>query len=96
MTWREKLREIQKIGKEIEDIQEFMEILQEELTINEMNKSRFAMVRQRVVTSLIGFYPNERSVQIRIPDKMIAEIHAKCITWVEELERRAEELTVGS
>ena len=95
MNRQEKIAEAQNLEREIQDIKEFMKVLEYENTISQQNRFSSAMIKLTVKKSFLGLWSNGESVEIRIPDKMTIEIAAKCQTWIKELERRADELVVG-
>ena len=95
MTRQEKIKQAESLEREIQEIKEFMKVLEYENTISQQNRFSFAMIKRTVKTSFLGLWNNGKNVEIRIPDKMTIEIAAKCQLWIKELERRADELVVG-
>jgi len=89
---KEKIKEIQQIDAEIKDLISFMKLLEWQLTVNENVRHTSALIKQVTKTKIFGVFSKTDSIEIDIPDKMVAEIAAKCQKWVIELEERANEI----
>lgn len=87
MTSEQKAKEVLKLRKEIEDIKRFALALEVDACRPEVKPK--SLMRRKV--SFLGIF-TINSVDIPIPDKLNCEIGAKCIIWVEELQRRIKDI----
>lgn len=95
MTRTEKITEAMLLEKEIENIKDFLRLLEaQEITPKKLSFVD-SFIKRSTTFYLFGIYAKSRSVQVRIPDKLVIEIAAKCQMWITELEKKADCLVVG-
>lgn len=95
-TRKEILEESQELETEISYLKEFMEMLEYELTKHSAVRFSKPFVQREVKFNFFGIWNSSRKINMRIPDKMIIEINVLCITWLTELEQRADNLLKGN
>lgn len=94
MNRQQKINQAQILENQIKDLRTFNDILKYNVTMSNWNKPR-PFIRKKTTLSFLGMWQNNNSVEIEIPEFMVIEIAAKCKLWIEELEKRADEL-IGS
>ena len=94
MTRKETIDEAQEIENEISHLKDFMKMLECELTMHDVTRPSKTFVQKETKFNFLGIWKGGicKDINIRIPDKMIIEINVLCITWLEELEKRADDL----
>lgn len=92
MNRREKIEEAQQLEVQINDLKRFFDMLMVEDTVHPDYKLSSVFVKKTVSFSFLGLYKGKKDVEIKIPTHMTIEIAAKIKTWIQELERRANEL----
>lgn len=94
MNRQEKIKQAQILENQINDLKTFSDILKYQVTMSDWNKPR-SFIKRKTILSFLGMWKNNHSVEIEIPEFMVLEIAAKCKIWIDELEKRADEL-IGS
>lgn len=92
MTRDEKVKQVLSLENEISELKCFMRILENEHVISKRNRYSNPFIKKTTTISFLGFMFKEKRTDKPIPDKMVIEIAAKCQKWIEELDRRANEL----
>ena len=84
--------EVLELEKQIEDVEELLKALE----IQVVETTPFEGCRLRIVKRtqyrFVGKWKGGRDLEIEIPDKLNAEIAAKCQVWLEELKKRQQNL----
>ncbi len=91
MTRKEIINEVQAIEDEIKDLRLFLGALEYEHTKSSRRRTE-CLLSRTVKLSFMGMTVCRRAYIVSIPNYMIADIAAKCIMWIEELEAKANEL----
>ena len=85
------IQEVQELECQIKDLKTFMLILEKQDTTH---KSKWNGVKSLFKTKTKyyfgGLWVFEKELEIEIPEYMRIEISAKCKSWIEELEQRAD------
>lgn len=92
MTRDQKLKEVQKIERDIKDLKDFLQVLEYENTVHKNNRWTKAMFKRTTEFSFLGVFNGSRNVEIKIPEYLTIEIAAKTIRWIEQLEKRADSI----
>jgi len=91
MTSEEKAKEVLKLQEEINEIKRFCDKLEAETC--RTGKGVYAFIDRKTTSYFLGKWKTKIvSETIPIPDKINLEINASCLKWIEELERRIEQL----
>lgn len=96
MNRQEKVNEVNVLEKEIQEIKDFMRVLEYENTMSDQNRHTVPFIKKSVEYYFLGIFLKKGSVEIRIPNYLVIEIAAKCSIWIDELEQRADRIIGNS
>jgi hypothetical protein len=77
--------EIYDLEKEIDGIKDFISALEYEMTSHGVCRT---FLKVEIKKTFLSVFTNRVEKTVPIPDKLNCEIHVRCISWIEELERR--------
>jgi len=92
MRRQEKIKEAQELEKQINDLKRFFDMLMVEDTVHPNFKLSSVFVKKKISFSFLGLVNSNKDVEIQIPTHMTIEIASKTKQWIEELEKRANDL----
>lgn len=91
MNRQQKIKEAQILEKQINDLKTFSGLLECTITLPSWQRP-LTFVKKKTTFSFLGMWTGQNTVELQIPEFMQVEINVKCRQWIEELERRADEL----
>lgn len=94
MTRQEIIREAQRLERKIQDIKEFIKILENDNAVSSVEGSAIGLgiIKRTIKTSFLGFWSRTKRVEIEVPYRIIPEIVVECRVWIKKLESKADKL----